>query len=105
MLQATVERLPPRIPAERLAVVTNAEQAGLIHQELHRKGWDTVRIWIEPVGRNTAAAVGLAAVTLAAETSDGVMEVVPADHFIRDQASLLKGLELGAPGGPRPAIW
>jgi mannose-1-phosphate guanylyltransferase/mannose-6-phosphate isomerase len=96
MLQSTVERLLPRIPPERLAVVTNASQAGLIHQELQRRGWDEVRIWIEPQGRNTAAAVGLAALSLEEEAGDGVMAVFPADHFIRDQASLLRGLDLGA---------
>ncbi len=96
MLQSTVARLLPRIPAERLAVVTNASQAGLIHQELQRKGWDGVRIWIEPEGRNTAAAVALAAVSLVDEAGEGVMAVFPADHFIRDQASLLQGLDLGA---------
>ena len=52
MLPATVERL---------AVVADASQAGLIHQELPRQGWAGVRIWIEPQGRNTAAAVSLAA--------------------------------------------
>ncbi|MEJ2671073.1 MAG: mannose-1-phosphate guanylyltransferase/mannose-6-phosphate isomerase [Deltaproteobacteria bacterium] len=96
MLQSTVERLLPRIPPERLAVVTNDSQAELIHQELDRRGWNEVCILIEPQGRNTAAAVGLAAVTLEAEGRDGVMAVFPADHFIRDQASLLEGLDLGA---------
>jgi mannose-1-phosphate guanylyltransferase/mannose-6-phosphate isomerase len=96
MLQSTVARLLPRIPPEHLAVVTNASQAGLVHQELHRQGWDDVRIWIEPQGRNTAAAVGLAAVSLAQEAADAVMAVFPADHYIRDQASLLKGIDLGA---------
>ncbi|HLD47061.1 MAG TPA: mannose-1-phosphate guanylyltransferase/mannose-6-phosphate isomerase [Desulfobaccales bacterium] len=96
MLQTTVERLLPRIPAPRLAVVTNAGQAELIHQELHRKGWDEVRIWIEPEGKNTAAAVGLAAVCLEDAAEDAVMAVFPADHFIRDQASLLQALDLGA---------
>jgi mannose-1-phosphate guanylyltransferase/mannose-6-phosphate isomerase len=96
MLQSTVERLLPRIPPERLAVVTNASQAGLIHQELDRRGWDGVRILLEPQGRNTAAAVGLAAVSLADEAGEGVMAVFPADHYIRDQASLLRGLDLGA---------
>jgi mannose-1-phosphate guanylyltransferase/mannose-6-phosphate isomerase len=96
MLQSTVERLLPRIPAERLAVVTNASQAELIHQELHRRGWDAVRLLLEPQGRNTAAAVGLAAVSLQDETADGVMAVFPADHYIRDQAGLLQGLNLGA---------
>jgi mannose-1-phosphate guanylyltransferase/mannose-6-phosphate isomerase len=96
MLQTTVERLLPRIPAGRLAVVTNTGQAELIHQELHRKGWDEVRIWIEPQGRNTAAAVGLAAVYLGEEADDALMAVFPADHFIRDRASLLQALDLGA---------
>ena len=96
MLQTTVERLLPRIPANRLAVVTNADQAELIHQELHGKGWDEVRIWIEPEGRNTAAAVGLAAVYLEEEAEEALMAVFPADHFIRDQASLLQALDLGA---------
>jgi mannose-1-phosphate guanylyltransferase / mannose-6-phosphate isomerase len=96
MLQSTVARLLPRIPPERLAVVTNTDQAGLIHQELQRQGWDEVRIWIEPEGRNTAAAVALAAVYLGAEADDAVMAVFPADHFIRDQASLLQALDTGA---------
>jgi mannose-1-phosphate guanylyltransferase / mannose-6-phosphate isomerase len=96
MLQSTVERLLPRIPPERLAVVTNADQAGLIHQELQRQGWEEVRIWIEPEGRNTAAAVGLAAVYLGAEADEAVMAVFPADHFIQDQASLLQALDVGA---------
>jgi mannose-1-phosphate guanylyltransferase/mannose-6-phosphate isomerase len=96
MLQSTVERLLPRIPPERLGVVTNADQAGLIHQELQRQGWEKVRIWIEPQGRNTAAAVGLAALYLAEEPEAAVMAVFPADHFIRDRASLLQALDLGA---------
>ena len=96
MLQTTVERLLPRIPAKRLAVVTNAGQAELIHQELHSKGWDEARIWIEPEGRNTAAAVGLAAVYLGEEADDALMAVFPADHFIRDQAGLLQALDLAA---------
>jgi len=96
MLQSTAERLLPRIPPERLAVVTNADQAGLIYQEMQRKGWSEVRIWIEPQGRNTAAAVGLAAVYLGQEADAAVMAVFPADHFIRDQGSLLQALDLGA---------
>ena len=96
MLQSTVERLLPRIPPARLAVVTNADQAGLIHQELQRQGWEKVRIWIEPEGRNTAAAVGLAAIYLGDEAEEAVMAVFPADHFIQDQAGLLRALDLGA---------
>ncbi len=96
MIQSTIERLLPRIPPNRLAVVTNASQAQLIHQELSRKGWHEIRIWIEPQGRNTAAAAGLAAVLLDNEPEDHLMAVFPADHFIRERERLLQALELGA---------
>jgi mannose-1-phosphate guanylyltransferase/mannose-6-phosphate isomerase len=96
MIQSTIERLLPRIPPSRLAVVTNAAQAQLIHQELHQKGWDEIRIWVEPAGRDTAAATGLAAILLEDEPEDHLMAVFPADHFIQDQDSLLAALDLGA---------
>lgn len=96
MLQFTVERLLPRIPPAKIAVVTNSSQAQLIHQELDRKGWHEVRIWVEPQGRNTAAAVGLAAVLMENEPPDRIMAVFPADHFIKDRQKLLQALDLGA---------
>ena len=96
MIQSTIERLLPRIPPNRLAVVTNASQAQLIHQEVSRKGWHEIRIWIEPQGRNTAAAAGLAAVLLDNEPEDHLLAVFPADHFIRERDRLLRALELGA---------
>ncbi len=43
MIQSTIERLLPRIPLERLAVVTNASQAEVIRLHLHRKGWEKIR--------------------------------------------------------------
>lgn len=96
LLQATIERLLPRIPPERLAVVTNASQAEVIRLQLYHQGWQGVRLWLEPQGRNTAAAVGLAAVLLGEEPGDALMAVFPADHFIRDRESLLKALDRGA---------
>jgi mannose-1-phosphate guanylyltransferase/mannose-6-phosphate isomerase len=96
MLQATIERLLPRIPLERLAVVTNASQVEVIRLQLHHKGWQKVQLWLEPQGRNTAAAVGLAAVLLGRQAPDCLMAVFPADHFIRDQESLLAALDRGA---------
>lgn len=96
MIQSTVERLLPRIPPGRMAVVTNVSQAEVIRLQLHRKGWQEIRLYLEPQGRNTAAAVGLAAVFLGSRGEDGVMAVFPADHFIRDQKSLLAALDRGA---------
>lgn len=96
MIQDTIERLLPRIPLERLAVVTNALQADVIRLELYRKGWDGIKLWLEPQARNTAAAVGLAAALLGARADSDIMAVFPADHYIKDQAALLAALDAGA---------
>ena len=50
----------------------------------------------EPVGRNTAPAIGLAATLIAARDPQAVMAVLPADHFIRDEAGLRDCLQTAA---------
>ncbi|MBM4274948.1 MAG: mannose-1-phosphate guanylyltransferase/mannose-6-phosphate isomerase [Deltaproteobacteria bacterium] len=96
MLQDTISRLLPRIPLSRLAVVTNQAQADIIQLDLYRRGWHDIKLWFEPQGRNTAAAVGLAAMLMGAEAGADIMAVFPADHFIQDQEGLLKALDRGA---------
>lgn len=95
LLQATIERLLPRIPLSRLAVVSNAAQSDVIRLDLFRKGWSDIRVWLEPMGRNTAAAVGLAAVLLEGEKDAEIIAVFPADHYIGNQAGLLQALDQG----------
>ncbi len=96
MIQSTIERLLPSIPVERMLVVTNAAQADVISLEMRRKGWQGIRLVLEPEGRNTAPAVGLAAALLGQENPAGLLAVFPADHFIQDRAGLLAALEHGA---------
>jgi mannose-1-phosphate guanylyltransferase len=69
-------------PAARIWVVTNAEQAAAVRKNL--APFAGARILSEPAGRNTAAAIGLAAVHLlhAQNGRDALMAVLPADHFI-----------------------
>jgi mannose-1-phosphate guanylyltransferase len=82
MLQRTVERILPMKP-QRVLVVTNALQAEESARQL-REYRDICRIDIveEPVGRNTAPAIGLAAMIIARYDPEGIMLVLPADHFI-----------------------
>jgi mannose-1-phosphate guanylyltransferase len=81
MLAQTFERLVPIFPASRTWVVTNSEQADAVRRELRQV--PSRHVLIEPVGCNTAAAIGLAAAhLLKAESSDALMAVLPADHFI-----------------------
>ncbi len=96
LLQSTIARLLPLVPLERLALVTNEAQTDVIRLELHRKGWQSVQLWLEPEGRNTLPAVALAAARLEAEPEGVIMGVFPADHFIKDQGKFLEALEQGA---------
>jgi mannose-1-phosphate guanylyltransferase len=81
MLHQTVVRLKPLIPAERMWTVTNAEQAAAVRKQLPAAA--RKRVLIEPMGRNTAAAIGLAAIHLRyAARGDALMAVLPADHYI-----------------------
>ncbi len=81
MLQQTVARLLPLIPAERIWTVTNAEQADVVRRQVPvaaRK-----RVLTEPMGLNTAVAIGLAAIHVRhASRGDALMAVLPADHYI-----------------------
>src|SRR6266852_580075 len=81
MLEQTVARLRPLIPAERIWTVTNAEHASEVKKQLPPAA--RKRVLMEPVGRNTAAAIALAALHVRhAARGDALLAVLPADHYI-----------------------
>jgi mannose-1-phosphate guanylyltransferase len=84
MLRETFARLAPIVSLENFWVVTNAEQSAAVRHEL--PGVPANQILAEPVGRNTAAAIGLAAIHLQRKYADAVMAVLPADSYIADAA-------------------
>src|SRR5690242_20231184 len=82
MLRETTARLRPLITPRNIWVVTHEEQAPAVRRELRTV--PTSQILAEPVGRNTAAAIGLAAIHLAREHGDALMAVLPADSYVGD---------------------
>ena len=87
MLEQTFERLAPLFSLSRIWLVTNNEQAAAVRRQLRQV--PPRHTLIEPVGRNTAAAIGLAAIHLLREEKsrgDALMAVLPADHFIGNPA-------------------
>jgi mannose-1-phosphate guanylyltransferase len=92
MLEQTLARLARLFPASRQWVVTNSEQAAAVRRQLPRVA--ASHILAEPVGRNTAAAIGLAAAHLLhngmGKENDAIMAVLPADHYIAQPARYLK---------------
>ena len=83
MLEQTVARLRTLVPPERIWTVTNVEQESALRKQLPRVA--RKRMLVEPVGRNTAAAIALAAFHIRkAAKGDALMAVLPADHYIKD---------------------
>jgi mannose-1-phosphate guanylyltransferase len=82
MLRETAARLAPLFPPQKLWIVTNDEQAAAVRKQLPRV--PASHILAEPIGRNTAAAIGLAAFHLARQHGDALMAVLPADSYIAD---------------------
>jgi mannose-1-phosphate guanylyltransferase len=80
MLQQTAARLSPLFRPTNLWIVTNQDQAAEVRKQLPRVAKS--RVLAEPIGRNTAAAIGLAAIHLRHQHGDALMAVLPADHYI-----------------------
>lgn len=87
LLEAAIRR-GQAVAGERVVVVTAASQV-----EATRQVVPAVELVAEPVGRNTAAALGLAAAVLAERDRDAVMVALPADQHVADEPGLLRVLE------------
>ena len=83
LIQATVDRLAPLIPPERIWVLTNDHLRDIIIKQL--PGVPKGQILAEPAQRNTAPAIGLAAKILHDLDPNAVMGVFPSDHVIGRQ--------------------
>lgn len=104
MLQDTVARLeglPGLLPP---VIVCNEAHRFMVAEQLRQQGVAPAAIVLEPVGRNTAPAIALAAqAVLATSGPDALMLVLPADHVIRDikafQAAIMLASVAASAGG------
>lgn len=77
-------------------VVTNNEHRFLIAEQLREAGIDGARILLEPVGRNSAPAIAVAAALVAADNPDAVLWMLAADHAITDLPAMHAALRVAA---------
>ncbi|GJQ21752.1 MAG: mannose-1-phosphate guanylyltransferase [Bacteroidia bacterium] len=94
MIQNTTARIQPLIPPERTIIVTNVQQKDAVIRQL--SSIPKNNILAEPVGRNTAACVGLAASWIQRIDPDGIMVVLPADHLVHNEKEFRRILRLAA---------
>jgi mannose-1-phosphate guanylyltransferase len=100
MIQQTVARLAPMASPKRQWIISNDDLRGAIARQLPKL--DATQILAEPVGRNTAPAIGLAAFLLLRRDPFAVLGLFPSDHVIGDpeqyRATISKGIEIAAAG-------
>ena len=104
MLQDTVRRLAGLEVAAPM-VVCNEAHRFLVAEQLRSIDSRPRAIVLEPVGRNTAPAIALAAhATLAGEEGDPLLLVLPADHVIPDVAAFHRAIEVAAAAARNGAL-
>jgi mannose-1-phosphate guanylyltransferase len=100
MIQQTVARLLPLAQASRFWIITNDDLRPAILKQLLKL--PKAQVLAEPLGRNTAPAIGLAAFLLLREHPDAVIGMFPSDHVIADEksyrATIERGVEIAAAG-------
>jgi mannose-1-phosphate guanylyltransferase len=101
MLQATLKRLEG-LDAAIPRLICNEQHRFLAAEQLRLVGMEQGNILLEPLGRNTAPAIALAALQACNEASDPVLLILAADHVIQDvqafQASIRTALPLAEAG-------
>lgn len=102
LLQSTILRAAGLADAVAPTIVANDEHRFLIVQQLAEIGIGARDIILEPIGRNTAPALAIAALSITAQDPAGLMLVLPSDHLISDvtrfQAEVLAALPAARAG-------
>lgn len=84
LLEATLARARAFAPRDQVWLVCGESHAGPMRREARAAGLAPRRVVVEPRGRDTAMACGVAALRIAAEDPDAILAVLPADHVIPD---------------------
>ena len=92
MIAATVDRLQPQIPPERVLVVTGEITRDAVIAALPEVPAENVLA--EPEGRNTAPCIGWAAVHVAHRDPEGVLAVMPSDHLIANKQAFARACDV-----------
>lgn len=91
LIQTTFKRLTGLVPPENIYILTNERYEHLVKEQL--KGLNDEQVVLEPVMRNTAPAVLLAALKIRKKNPEAAMLMAPSDHWIEDEAAFQRDIE------------
>jgi mannose-1-phosphate guanylyltransferase len=93
MIQMTVNRVLGFVPKENISIVLGRDHLEIARSQL--ADFSESQFIVEPAGRDTAPCIGLAASMLFRKDPDGVLIVLPADHYIPDTAAFIQTMSRG----------
>ena len=96
LLQSTIHRLEGEIPPENFMIITTGQHSDIVQWQTKDSLASACAV-IEPEGKNTAPAIALAAFKIRKRKRDGLMLVLPSDHFIKDAESFKKTIRQAVP--------
>lgn len=100
LFQSTFLRMSQFVPIPNILTITNIKHYSDLKLQLGKVDTDfKSKFLVEPVGRNTSPAIGLASFyimnTLAENEADPIMVVAPSDHIIKDSGSFVEAVKKG----------
>lgn len=99
ILRETLKRISPILSPDNVLIVTGLNHAGEVRRQAPEIPQEN--IIIEPMGKNTAPCIGLAALHVKKKNADGLMMVLPADHFIADEIEFRRILAIACEAAKR----
>ncbi|AJK45169.1 mannose-1-phosphate guanylyltransferase/mannose-6-phosphate isomerase [Burkholderia plantarii] len=97
LVQQTAQRLRTIPDVAAPIIVSNAEQRFLVAEQLRQIDVAPTSIVLEPVARNTAPAIAVAALLAAQQQPDALMLVLPSDHVILNERAFVEAVTNAAP--------
>ena len=91
-LGSTLNRLREDAGFAPPLLLCNNDHRFLIKEEIERSGITPKAIILEPVARNTAPAIAVAALAALRDRSDAILVVMPSDHVVKDEAKFVEGV-------------
>ncbi|MEX0965176.1 MAG: mannose-1-phosphate guanylyltransferase/mannose-6-phosphate isomerase [Pseudohongiellaceae bacterium] len=104
LFQNTLSRLQGVADIEDPIVVCNSDHRFLVAEQLRQLGKEHCDILLEPMGRNTAPAVALAALRAQQDNADPYLLVLPADHVIEDQTMFQQAIATALQGAKQEKL-
>jgi mannose-1-phosphate guanylyltransferase/mannose-6-phosphate isomerase len=95
-LAAALERLKPEAGFAAPLLLCANDHRFLVSEEVARSRAKPAAIILEPVARNTAAAIAVAALAATRDNEDAILAVMPSDHVVKDEARFVEGVKRAA---------